>query len=215
MIVGFNHNITYRGTGFHVQTEDSGIKKAQLVTLLYHGGTIIGSHKTTYADILKVNNLEKVVEDLAKEQHKGMLKRLTGGEFDQRIGEMGISIDIDKVVPLVQPPLPKPAVAVEPTVAVKPAVVATLPAAPVVEAPVVEAPVVEAPVVEAPVVVMAATVAPEKPAEPAIAVPVAVVHEEPVTIIEEPIIDKFSQRRAADEPSLEELIYSYLTAGQG
>ena len=213
MIVGFNHNITYRGTGFHVQTEDSGVKKAQLVTLLYHGGTIIGSHKTTYADIIKVNNLEKVVEDLAKEQHKGMLKRLTRGEFDQRIGEMGISIDIDTVAPIVPPPVPKPAVVVEPAVAVKPVTVATLPEVP-------------APIVEAPVVVKAAVAAPTpaKPIAPVIEVPVAVVHEEPVavvheepvtTIIEEPIIDKFSQRRTADEPSLEELIYSYLTAGQG
>lgn len=90
MIVGFNHNITYRGVGFHVQTEDSGIKSPQLVTLLYHDGTIISSQKTTYADIIKVDNLELVVEELAKEQHKGMLKRLTKGEFDERIAQFGI-----------------------------------------------------------------------------------------------------------------------------
>jgi len=92
MIVGFNHNISYRGIGFHVQTEDSGVKSPQLVSLLYHGGTIIASQKTVYADILKVDNLSRVVEDLAKDQHKGMLRRLTKGEFDQRIIDLGIPL---------------------------------------------------------------------------------------------------------------------------
>lgn len=92
MIVGFNHNITYRGVGFHVQTEDSGVQRPQLVTLLYHGGTIISSQKTVYADIIKVDNLDQVVEELAKEQHKGMLKKLTHGEFDSKINALGISL---------------------------------------------------------------------------------------------------------------------------
>jgi len=93
MIVGFNHNVTYRGVGFHVQTEDGGLKRPQLVTLLYHGGTIIASQKTTYADIIKVDALDQVVEDLAKEQHKGMLRNLTKGDFDERIVEFGISLE--------------------------------------------------------------------------------------------------------------------------
>lgn len=92
MIVGFNHNITYRGAVFHVQTEDSGPKNPHLVTLLYHDGTIISSQKTVYADILKVDNLDQVVEELAKEQHKGMLRRLTHGEFDDRIAALGIAL---------------------------------------------------------------------------------------------------------------------------
>jgi hypothetical protein len=33
-----------------------------------------------------------VVEELAKEQHKGMLKKLTKGEFDERIIELGIPL---------------------------------------------------------------------------------------------------------------------------
>lgn len=92
MIGGYNHNVTYRGTAFHVQTEDSGLKRPQLVTLLYHGGTIISSQKTPYDDIIKVDNLDLVLKELAQEQHKGMLRRLTQGEFDQRIADLGISL---------------------------------------------------------------------------------------------------------------------------
>lgn len=84
MVVGFNHNVMYKGDVFHIQTEDSGVNNPHIITLLYRGGTIISSKKTSYADILKVNNLEQVVEELMKEQHKDMLRRLKGGEFDDR-----------------------------------------------------------------------------------------------------------------------------------
>jgi hypothetical protein len=85
MVAGFNHNIRYRGELFHVQTEDSGRANPHIVTLLYRGGTIIGSAKTGYADILKTNELELVVESIMKEQHQAMMRRLKGGEFDGRL----------------------------------------------------------------------------------------------------------------------------------
>ena len=164
MIVGFNHNITYRSTSFHVQTEDSGLKSPQLVTLLYHGGTIISSQKTTYADIIKVDNLDQVVEELAKEQHKGMLRRLTKGEFDTRIVELGIPLGDAS-----QPSVP-PASGSE-----------------IKEAD------------------------GSSSEDSALGIPVA----EAVTIVEEPIIDKFNQpKKTSSEPSLDDLIYAYLTAGQ-
>lgn len=84
MVVGFNHNVMYRGEMFHVQTEDSGVNNPHIITLLYRGGTIIASRKTSYADILKMENLEQVVEELMKEQHKDVLRRLKKGEFDGR-----------------------------------------------------------------------------------------------------------------------------------
>ena len=88
MVVGFNHNIQYKGEIYHVQTEDSGLANPQITTLLYRGGTILSSKKTSYADIVKIDDCEKVVEELMKEQHKEMLRRLKGGEFDGRIQEV-------------------------------------------------------------------------------------------------------------------------------
>jgi ketol-acid reductoisomerase len=84
MVLGFNHNIMYKGEIFHIQTEDSGINTPHIITLIYRDGTIISSKKTGYADIIKVENLEKVVEELMKEQHKEMLRRMKSGEFDER-----------------------------------------------------------------------------------------------------------------------------------
>lgn len=85
MVVGFNHNFRYKGEVYHIQTEDNGLRSPNIVTLLYQGGTILASKKTSYADILRVDNLAQVVEELMKEQHKEMLRSLKAGEFDATI----------------------------------------------------------------------------------------------------------------------------------
>ena len=84
MVLGFNHNLQYKGEVFHVQTEDSGVANPHIITLLYRGGVILCSQKTSYSDILKMDNLEVVVEELMKEQHKNMMRRLKTGEFDEK-----------------------------------------------------------------------------------------------------------------------------------
>lgn len=84
MVLGFNHNVNYKGEVFHVQTEDSGVKNPHIITLLYRGGVILCSKKTSYADILMMDNLESVVEELMKAQHKELMRRLKSGEFDDR-----------------------------------------------------------------------------------------------------------------------------------
>ena len=84
MVLGFNHNLMYKGETFHVQTEDSGFANPHIITLLYRGGVIVSSKKTSYSDILKMDSLEVVVEELMKEQHKDMMRRLKTGEFDEK-----------------------------------------------------------------------------------------------------------------------------------
>jgi len=104
MLVGYNHNIRYKGDVYHVQTEDSGINNPHIITLLYRGGNIIASKKTSYADIVKMGNLNQVVEELMKEQHKDMLRRLKNAEFDARLGLDGVA-----ETPTAPSPVPPPA----------------------------------------------------------------------------------------------------------
>jgi hypothetical protein len=106
MVLGFNHNVRYRGDLFHVQTEDSGVATPNITTLLYRGGEIIASRKTNYGDIIKFEGLNQLVEELMKEQHKGMLRSLKSGEFDDRAfpdggRELAVSVvsDPDPVPP--------------------------------------------------------------------------------------------------------------------
>lgn len=105
MVVGFNHNFPYKGQIYHIQTEDGGLASPNIVTLLYHGGTILASRKTTYADIARVDNLDQVVEDLMKEQHKGMLRSLKNGEFDEAIARYQGRAAGDAPAPSPQPPV--------------------------------------------------------------------------------------------------------------
>jgi hypothetical protein len=82
MVVGFNHNIKYRGQTYHAQTEDSGPVRAQVVTHLFLGGNIVASKRTGYADIAAAENLSDVVRALMEEQHKEVLRNLVHGVYD-------------------------------------------------------------------------------------------------------------------------------------
>ncbi len=128
MVVGFNHNFTYKGVVYHIQTEDSGRKSPAIVTLLYCGGTILASRKTSYADIARVDNLDQVVGELMKDQHKGMLRSLKNGEFDDVIDRHARGAPAPS--PVVTAAVPPPAVP-----PVRPPVAASPPAAPHPAAP--------------------------------------------------------------------------------
>jgi hypothetical protein len=113
MVLGFNHNIQYKGEIFHIQTEDSGVATPHIITLLYRGGTIIASKKTSYADIINADNLEQVVEELMKDQHKDMLRRLKSGEFDERAFGAADVVPVETVEAVETIPVPPPAQATD------------------------------------------------------------------------------------------------------
>lgn len=103
MVLGYNHNLMYKGEVFHVQTEDSGVANPHIITLLYRGGVIVSSRKTSYSDILKMDNLEVVVEELMKEQHKEMMRRLKAGEFDEKAFSFNAQLIENYEIPTLAP----------------------------------------------------------------------------------------------------------------
>jgi hypothetical protein len=105
MVVGFNHNIKYRGQTYHAQTEDSGADRAQVVTHLFLGGNIIASKRTGYADIAAAENLADVVRALMEEQHKEVLRNLVHGVYDHTALPQSRVRDF---VPAAPPPGEKP-----------------------------------------------------------------------------------------------------------
>jgi septum formation inhibitor-activating ATPase MinD len=98
MIPGFNHNIRYRGVLYHIQTEDSGIENPVVTTLLYQGGTILSSKRTSYSDIVNSDKMEEVVREIMKEQHKLMLFDLKNGVFEKAEKEVVIDSKKEEVV---------------------------------------------------------------------------------------------------------------------
>ena len=81
-VSGFNHNITHAGRVFHVQTEDSGVSNPNIITHLFVGGNILASKKTSYAELLKAENLQELVRQLMEDQHKQMLRNVVKGVYD-------------------------------------------------------------------------------------------------------------------------------------
>ena len=86
MIGGFNTNIRHHGRIFHVQTEDSGKRRPKIVTLLYEGGVILTSNKSSYEEHVDAEDLETVVRELMESQHSNMVQALKNGELDEVVG---------------------------------------------------------------------------------------------------------------------------------
>jgi hypothetical protein len=82
-VLGFNNNVRHRGRIFHIQTEDSGVRFARIVTHLFaDGGRIIKTTKTDYTEHLEKSDVSRVVRALMKEQHRSMFAALRAGELD-------------------------------------------------------------------------------------------------------------------------------------
>lgn len=82
-ILGYNHNVRYRGLVWHVQTEDSGLANPHLFTHLFYGGVIVSTRKLVYdagAD-------EGAIKALMQAQHKAVMKDLKRGHFDDKIDQ--------------------------------------------------------------------------------------------------------------------------------
>jgi len=82
-ILGYNHNVRYRGLVFHVQTEDSGVLSPHLFTHLFYGGTIISTRKLVY----DAGSAEDAIKALMQAQHKAVMKDLKNGAFDDKIDQ--------------------------------------------------------------------------------------------------------------------------------
>jgi hypothetical protein len=91
MVGGFNHNFRYKGEIFHIQTEDGGQKNPRIVTQLFRGGTVLGSQKQSYDELLGLVDLSQQVETRMQDQHKEMLRRLRSGDFDETIAVLAES----------------------------------------------------------------------------------------------------------------------------
>src|SRR5437879_3761983 len=80
-LLGYNHNVKYKGRVYHVQTEDSGPTNPRLFTHLYYEGTILSSKRHEY----DAASAEDVVRGLMQGQHKSILKELKQGHLDDRL----------------------------------------------------------------------------------------------------------------------------------
>ncbi|HMJ09089.1 MAG TPA: hypothetical protein VK468_08790 [Pyrinomonadaceae bacterium] len=82
MITGFNTDIEFGGVTYHVQTEDKGLSKPMILSLIYDRGTILASKRLPYDDLLDKFD-EKVLAERLQKQHRLMCAAVRAGRIDE------------------------------------------------------------------------------------------------------------------------------------
>ncbi|MFZ2493341.1 MAG: hypothetical protein WA208_17820 [Thermoanaerobaculia bacterium] len=82
MITGFNTDIRHNDKIYHVQTEDKGTQNPYIESLVYVGGEILASKKTSYAEQVRAGIDEKWVGSLMEQQHRTMIAAIKRGRLD-------------------------------------------------------------------------------------------------------------------------------------
>jgi hypothetical protein len=103
VITGFNTDIKHNEKVYHIQTEDKGLQNPYIESLVYVGGEILASKKTSYAEQAGAGVEEKWIGSLMEQQHRTMIAAVKRGRFD-------VTADSTKSTarPTMSTPLPVP-----------------------------------------------------------------------------------------------------------
>ncbi|HVF29370.1 MAG TPA: hypothetical protein VNA22_00295 [Pyrinomonadaceae bacterium] len=82
MITGYNTDIEFEGVTYHVQTEDKGLAKPVILSLVYDRGTILASKRLPYDDLLDGDLDETVLAARLSRQHKLICAAIKAGRID-------------------------------------------------------------------------------------------------------------------------------------
>ena len=82
MITGYNTDVKHNNRVFHIQTEDKGETSPYIESLVYVGGQILATRKTSYADAVKSGRDDKAIQELMEQQHRTMIAAIQRGRFD-------------------------------------------------------------------------------------------------------------------------------------
>jgi hypothetical protein len=82
VITGFNTDIKHNEKVYHIQTEDKGLQNPYIESLVYVGGEILASKKTSYAEQAGAGVEEKWIGSLMEQQHRTMIAAVKRGRFD-------------------------------------------------------------------------------------------------------------------------------------
>jgi hypothetical protein len=82
MITGFNTDVTYGKTVYHVQTEDKGVQNPLIESLIYVKGAILDSHRTYYQSFLESQAFsESRLQKILEFQHRQIVAAIKKGQF--------------------------------------------------------------------------------------------------------------------------------------
>ena len=83
MITGFNTDVRHGNRVFHVQTEDKGVSNPKIETLIYVGGEILDSYRSSYDDLLAAPPVgDRAIQERMDEQHRAVIRDIKNGKYD-------------------------------------------------------------------------------------------------------------------------------------
>lgn len=82
MITGFNTDIEFEGVTYHVQTEDKGLSRPMIMTLVYNRGTILASKRSPYNDLLEGGLDEAILAERLQKQHRLICAAVKAGRIE-------------------------------------------------------------------------------------------------------------------------------------
>ncbi len=90
MITGFNTDVKHKNRVFHIQTEDKGEGNPYVESLVYVGGEILATKRTSYAEVVQAGRDDHVVQELMEQQHRTMIAAIQRGRFDGPDGSVQV-----------------------------------------------------------------------------------------------------------------------------
>ena len=83
MITGYNTDIEHEGVVYHVQTEDKGLSKPVIMSLIYNRGIILASKRVPYDDLLNGNFDESQLAARLQRQHRLICAAIQAGRIEE------------------------------------------------------------------------------------------------------------------------------------
>jgi hypothetical protein len=109
VITGFNTDVKHKSRVFHIQTEDKGEGNPYVESLVYVGGEILATKRTSYAEVIKGGRDDHAVQDLMEQQHRTMIAAVQRGRFDGPNG--AVQVPDGMSAPDAPPPASRPVAA--------------------------------------------------------------------------------------------------------
>jgi hypothetical protein len=83
VLTGYNTDIDYAGTVYHVQTEDKGRSNPFVESLVYASGEILYSRRTPYHDLVERGVEPQAVASIMERQHRSIVDAIGAGRLHQ------------------------------------------------------------------------------------------------------------------------------------
>jgi len=99
MISGFNTEIKHKGVLYHIQTEDKGKSNPIIETLVYQGGAILASRRTSYEEHLEKDDCKRTIAKLMENQHKEIILKIKNEALFEEQDEETKTYSVDQSGP--------------------------------------------------------------------------------------------------------------------